>query len=99
MRDKKTRDVVFLLRDKKFSVTTAKHQSEVRSSCYRTGSESNVFHVAHIGGLSLESDYSNLANADRIDHKRNLKHYAERIEKVRTSCADRERRLNGSKTR
>jgi hypothetical protein len=81
MKNLKTREVVYLIRDYTFSVTTSRHQSHARSAITR-GSDVNVFHVAHIGGSSnWESGY-NAADEKRIDHKRNLKHYAAGIAKL-----------------
>jgi hypothetical protein len=81
MKNLKTREVVYLIRDYTFSVTTSRHQSHARSAITR-GSDVNVFHVAHIGGSSnWESGY-NAVDEKRIDHKRNLKHYAAGIAKL-----------------
>src|SRR5258708_5691469 len=68
--------IIFLFRDRAFSSTTSKHQSCAR---YCVPGNPFRFDVAHIGGSSgWESSYT-LADENRIDHKRNLKHYAEKI--------------------
>ena len=66
--------IVFLFRDKSFSNTTSKHQSHARRS---VPGNPFCFDVAHVGGVSSwESDYR---SGDKLDHKRNLRHYAETI--------------------
>lgn len=67
---------IFLLRNRRFTSTTNKHQSEARQAVFGF-----VFHVAHVGGRSSwEGGYDYGGNGSKINHKRNLKDYKERID-------------------
>jgi hypothetical protein len=68
--------IVFLFRNRSFSPTTSKHQAYARRA---VPGNPFVFHVAHIGASSSwESGYT-LVDGFKLDHKRNLKTYADSI--------------------